>query len=198
MSNGACANPGPNLLPPLVDGFLQNPYLRMWPERYNALALAQLETLRRANSYRMRQYDAPQDKQAVIQPYDTWEGQIRCAVESWWWGTSFVAFSSEEGDLGASVDPNHNFLIRIRENCNNVGAMSDFVYAKTYSIFGSLFVPVLNSSPRPLPEGLLNVEIHNPTATARKCQLVFWIAEKCQIPESMLTECTNLGDSPCR
>jgi hypothetical protein len=166
-----------------------NPYTRYWAERYIPLALAQMETLRRANGYRTRQYDCPQDLEAIINPYDTWEGQIRMAVESWWWGTSFVAF---DPNTGASIDPAHNFLIRIRENCNGIGAMSDFCFAEMYSIYQTLSVPVLNSSPRPLVEGLLNVEIHNHSDTARKCQLVFWVAEKCKIPDTMFTECVNL------
>ena len=179
-----------NGLDPLVDGFLYNLYTRYWPERYIPLCLAGMDILRRAASYRIHKYVLPKSDSIIIQPRDTYEEQVSVVPGSFWWGTSFIAMDPV---TYASVAPAARFLIRITESCNDVGTMQDFTFAEMYSVFQSVNTPILNANIRPIVEpALLNVEIASVTDVPIPVQLVLYMAEPCQIPQGMYTECEGL------
>lgn len=166
-----------------VDGFTLNPTILLWPYAYTAGALAQMEVLRRANTYRPRIYAVPDDFNQPLDAYQTLEYQIKVAAGSYVWGVMFHQYSA--GWL--QQDPT-GVVVQITDACTGIPFYSEFAQPKGISGYDSTPYPGLASMPQLLTQprlilepGDINVELCNVGSTTQRCQLLIFTAEPCEV-----------------
>lgn len=169
------------LRPMIVDAFtyMASKDYRKFHYNFRALALEQMDTLRRARGYRARWYVVPDELNRSLAAYQTYEQQVRVTPGSYLWGWSYA-----EASL-AAVDPIAH--LRITEQATNIALMDDFVVGA--SVGGGntgaiIDAPFMLTEPRLVLEpGFLNVEMTNPSGTVSFPQLVLYLAEPCEYME---------------
>ena len=169
-----------NLLPNIVDGFSYNTMLQELPLRWEPMALAQMETLRRAVNYRARWYVVPDDLEPIA-AFDTIYYQVRTAGGAYLWGYRFANLTPD----GAPTD----LLIQATDSCTGIPLFQDFVSGGEAAVnsegaadFGARVNPIILTQPRLILEpGLVNVEIANKSAASATCQLLLMFSEPCRI-----------------
>ena len=167
---------------PLMDGFVYNTAIRYTAMNYYPIALAQLETLRRANLLRPRWFVLPDDQDTPIAAYQTMEYQVSVSPGSYLWAINAVTYDS-------SYDPitSDNILLQVTDSCTGVALFSDFATTRGMSTQPNAPVnplgypiPQLLAAPRLILEpGLVTVEIANRSAASIITQVVLFFAEPC-------------------
>lgn len=169
-----------------MDGFLFNPSIRYWPEQYMAGALAQMDTLRRANTYRPRAYAIPDDFNQPIPAYGTLEYQIKVAGGSYLWGMQFRQYSAAYAEQAPT-----NIVVQVTEACTGIAVSQEFYWPTGISEFsaapgllGGIPMPFVLPQPRLfVSPGDINVELSNLAAAQQLCQLTLYFAEPCEVVE---------------
>jgi hypothetical protein len=181
----------------IIDGFILNPAIYYLPYFYTAMALAQMETLRRANLYRARWYVAPADIQQTIAAYDTNEMQIVVTPGSWLWGLSY-----NEYDDAYAITAGNNSLIQITDSCTGVPLFHEYASGRGNTGYRNVtdyragVMPTLLTEPRCVVEpGLVNVEVANRSNAAIRAQLVLFFAEPCVVSGKVSDEQQVGGDN---
>jgi hypothetical protein len=155
-----------------VDGFTLDQGFRNMPFEYPALALGQIELLRKARNLRPKWYQFPTltgtNAFPSIGARGSYEKQIRVLSGSWLWAyTMFGAFS-----------------FQVTEQATN--RKYAFDYELTQTAVGGQFgaVPGVKSRLCMIGEpwlildpGLVNVELYDTTAALNMQELVLWFAE---------------------
>ena len=168
----------------VIDAFTLNPAIRYRPGYYIAHALASLDILRRANTYRPRWYILPDDENATIPAYQTLEYQLRVTPRSYVWGLICNQYNAGFGAINA-VD----VWLQITDSCSGIGFFSDFIQGRAFQSLQATvtdqrnaMLPHLLTQPRLILEpGLLAVELANTSAAAIRPQLVLFTAEPCEV-----------------
>lgn len=183
----------PLLLQSPIDAFVYNPAIRYRPYEYMGLALAGMDVLRRANTYRPKLYCVPDDFNQPIQAYETVEHQVRVTPNSYVWGLQCNQYSLADGGPGWAVIAGANVWIQITDSCNGLVYFSDFARGTAMQTLKGTPTdqrwqhhPHLLTQPRLVLEpGLLAVELANDSAANLRCQLIIFTAEPCEryIPE---------------
>lgn len=171
-------------LPGVVDAFTLNPSIRYRPGYYMPLALASLDVLRRANTWRPKLHTLPDDINMPIPAFETLEYQVRVVPGSYLWALVLNQYN----DAWASVNA-ADVWCQITDSCNGIPLFDDFISARSHSTLQNVatdarnaMLPHLLTQPRLILEpGLLNVELANTATVARRCQLVLFTAEPCEI-----------------
>jgi hypothetical protein len=165
-----------------ADGFTLNPAIRLWPYNYVAGALAQMDTLRRAATYRPRIYAVPDDYNQPLDGYETLEYQIKLASGSYIWGMMFRQYSAG----WAQQDPT-SVVIQLSEACTGVPFYSEFSQAQGLAFYtasplaSGIAMPHILTQPRIILEpGDVNVELCNLSSASQRCQLLIFTAEPCE------------------
>jgi len=174
-------------LPGIVDGFTLNPAIRYRPGYYMALALASMDVLRRANTYRPKIHVLPDDINQPIAAFETLEYQVRVVPNSYVWGLILNQYDAAWANVAAA-----DIWCKITDACNGIPFYEDFPGAAMLSTLQNVAtdarnacLPHLLTQPRLILEpGLLNVEIANTANATRRCQLVMFTAEPCEIGAS--------------
>lgn len=169
----------------LCDGFTLNPFTILAPYRYFAGALAQMEILRRAATYRSRWYAAPDDYNQPLQPYETFEMQVKVSAGSYLWGMRFISYDEN----WAQVSP-ANVVVQVTDVCTGIPLFREFAPTGGFSFYTAsgqqrgISIPHLMSQPRLFLEpGDVNVEMCNLGSTEQRCQLLLHFAEPCELVE---------------
>lgn len=173
---------------PVLDGFLYSLSMLYQPVVYRASALAQMEVLRRAKGYRVREYCVPDQERETIPAYSQLEQQINTMPGAYLWGLTFSAPFGETADNAGSI------FIQITDACTESPMFSDYTLASQFEAIPSSNTNGWNRRNPPLlaqplligPPALLDVEIYNTAAVAIRCQLVLLVAEPCLPPDEML------------
>jgi len=173
----------------IVDGFTMSASQLLGPQSTRALALGQMDTLRRASAMRSRHYIAPLSSDEPIKAYSQNEYQIGLTPGSYVWGLSFSIFAAEIA--------NAEFVhIQITDACTETGFFSDYVRGINFMTQGSLAsnffpsgafrAPCLLTQPRLIGDpAKLNVEIYNSSSADLHPQLLICVAEPCLEPDKM-------------
>jgi hypothetical protein len=149
------------------------------------LALASLDVLRRANTYRPKMHLLPDDINMPIAAFETLEYQVRVVPGSYVWGLILNQY-----DPATWVNVNAaDIWCQITDSCNGIKLFDDFISARSHSTLQNVatdarnaMLPHLLTHPRLVLEpGLLNVELANTATAARRCQLVIFTAEPCEV-----------------
>lgn len=178
---------------PIVDGFTYSASMLYLPTTYRVLALAQMEVLRRANSYRARQWCCPSSLQDPIAAYDQNEYQIQVTAGSYLWGLTFTAPSTLNEELENAASYAH---IQITDACTETPLFSDYVRGEILqpSTANTARNPLVLAQPLLIGEpGLLNVEIYNRADQELNCQLVLFFAEPKVTPQNITDELVRMG-----
>jgi hypothetical protein len=179
---------------PINDGFLYSLSMVYQPIVYRASALAQMEVLRRAVGYRVREYVVPNSGNNPIAAYSQLEQQVNTVAGAYLWGLTFSApFNASGNDPG-------NIYIQITDACTESPLFSDYVLASQFNAVAPSDANGWNRRNPPLlaqplligPPGLLDVELYNSASVAIKCQLVLLMAEPC-IPPKQVEELLRLS-----
>lgn len=162
---------------PVQDGFMYNTYLK--PNLYEFLAADQMDTLRRATSYRPKMVNLPDDFGRPIAAYDTFQYEASINPGSWIWGIALAEFSST-GVLLATG----NLSIRLTDACTGIPLFSDFMLSGGLSPYdpaedprGAQYPLVLPHPILVLEPGRILVEIANQGTSASYGQALLLIAE---------------------
>ena len=176
-------------LQPPIDAFIYNPSIRYRPYEYMGLALAGMDVLRRANTYRPRFYTVPDDFNQPIPAYETTEHQVRVTPNSYVWGLLLNQYSLSDWSVIAAA----NAWVQITDSCNGLTFFSDFPRGTLGQTLQNVATdqrnqrhPHLLTQPRLVLEpGLLAVEIANDSSVDLRCQLIIFTAEPCEryVPE---------------
>ena len=168
-----------------MDGFTLNPAIRYTPYDPNGALLAQMDTLRRANRYRLRIHVLPDDYNQPLQPYDTQQWQVQVDDGSYLWGVLFNQFDGNWNTVAPA-----NILWQITEACNGLTILSDFTGGQAWTGFMNpalgrgVMLPMLMTQPRLfLAPGNINVELSNVGTTTTNVQLSLYFAEPCVLVE---------------
>jgi hypothetical protein len=168
-----------------VDGFLYNPSIRYWPGQYMAGALAQMDTLRRANTYRPRAYAVPDDFNQPLPAYGTLEYQIKVAGGSYLWGMQFRQYSAAYAEQAPT-----SIVIQVTEACTGIPVCQEFYWPRgiseysTAGLEGGIPMPFVLPQPRLFTApGDINLELSNLSGSAQYCQLTLYFAEPCEMVE---------------
>ncbi len=154
-----------------IDGFLYSTTLRMLPSQYRANALAQIEVLRRARSYKGKVYVSPDNLVLPVAAYSQVETQSRMAPGTYIWGISIY------------VSATTNVKINITDKCTEIPLFSDYVLAalfkqQTTGISSTQRSPTILAQPRLIDApGQVNVEVYNGNAEALTVQVALYCAE---------------------
>ena len=177
-------------LPQILDGFSYNDQLIYQPNRYWPLALAELDTLRRAANLRPREWCVPDNFNQPIAGFDTFYYQISINGGSYLWGYNFVTLSAIAPGGAPAVTTATDMLIQLTDSCTEVPIFQDFASGGGCSTSGNArCFPILLTKPRLiLDPGLINVEIANRTPNAIVCQLRLRFAENCKIADECSRE----------
>jgi len=173
---------------PLVDGFTLSLSLVYQSTVFRASALAQMEVLRRAKGYRVRQYCVPDQERETIPAFSQVEQQINTMPGAYLWALSFSA-PFEETETNAS-----SIFVQITDACTESPMFSDYALASHFeALQGSNTNGWNRRNPsilaQPLligPPALLDVELYNRAAVDIRCQLVLFVAEPCLPPDQVL------------
>ena len=169
----------------ISDAFSLNPFTVAVPYVYYPGALAQMDTLRRANTYRPRWFTVPDDLNQPLQAYETLEYQIKATGGSYLWGMRFVQYS------GVWVQqPPTNVVVQITEACTGIELFREFAspagiafYTTGFSGRGMALPHILTQPRLFLEPGDINVEMCNLGGTEQNCQLTLYFAEPANIVE---------------
>ena len=175
-----------NPLPSIIDAFTLNPALRMRPGYFMASAVASLDVLRRANTYRPKWYVIPDDEHSTIPAYQTLEYQLRVTPRSYVWALILNQFAVVQPFAQMNAD---DVWVQITDTCNGIPFFSDFERGRAYQTLQATVTdqrnqmyPHLFTQPRLVLEpGLLAVELANTAAVAIRPQLVIFTAEPCEV-----------------
>jgi hypothetical protein len=175
-----------NGLPSIIDGFTLNPAIRYRPGYYMASALASMDVLRRANTYRPKWYVLPDDEHTPIPAYQTLEYQLRVTPRSYVWGMMINQFSVAAPFTQLNAD---DIWVEITDTCNGIPFFSDFVRGRGFQSLQNVatdernaMLPYLFTQPRLILEpGLLAVEMANTAAVAIRPQVILFSAEPCEV-----------------
>jgi hypothetical protein len=166
-----------------TDGFVLNPAIRLWPYNYTAGALSQMDTLRRAATYRPRIYSVPDDYNQPLAAYETLEYQIKVAEGSYIWGLLFRQFNT----LSQQVSPT-GIVIQLSDACTGIPFYSEFSQAQGLAFYNAsplasgISMPHILTQPRLLlAPGDVNVELCNINSDPVYCQLLIFTAEPCEM-----------------
>lgn len=169
----------------LADGFYYNPFTTLTPYSYYAGALSQMDTLRRANTYRPRWYCIPDDFNQPLQAYETLEYQIAVTGGSYLWGMRFIQYSPTWDQQAPA-----NVVIQISESCTGIELFREFMSPAgiafyTAGSFGRGFhLPHILTQPRLFLEpGNVDIEMCNLSGDTQNCQLTLYFAEPADIVE---------------
>jgi hypothetical protein len=173
-------------MPSIIDAFTYNPAIRWRPNWFYPTALAQMDILRRANTYRPKLTIMPDEYNSPVPAYETVEYQMRVTPNSYVWGLLANQFNPTA--LVPYTKVAITYLVQITDSCNGVPFFEDFVAALAFSgnpaftqDYRNMMYPHLFSSPRLVLEpGLLAVEIANRTSAAIYPQLLIFSAEPCE------------------
>jgi hypothetical protein len=174
-------------LPSVIDAFTLNPAIRYRPGYYMASALASMDVLRRANTYRPKWYILPDDEHAAIPAYQTLEYQLRVTPRSYVWGLIINQFVNEQGNLFQTNSD--DIWLEITDTCNGIPFFSDFVRGRGFQTLQNVatdernaMLPYLFTQPRLILEpGLLAVEMANTSNVAIQPQVILFTAEPCEV-----------------
>jgi hypothetical protein len=175
-----------NGLPSIIDAFTLNPAIRYRPGYYMASALASMDVLRRANTYRPKWYTLPDDEHATIPAYQTLEYQLRVTPRSYVWAMLVNQFGVALPYVQADAD---DIWVQITDTCNGIPFFGDFVRGRGFQTRQSnptdernTMLPYLFTQPRLILEpGLLAIEMANTAAVAIRPQLILFSAEPCEV-----------------
>ena len=175
---------------PLVDGFLYSMTMLYQPVVYRASALAQLEVLRRAQGYRVREYCVPDQglNDTTIPAFSQVEQQVNTMPGAYLWGLTFSAPFGEAENIA------ENIYIQITDACTESPMFSDYALASQFQATPSSDANGWNRRNPPLlaqplligPPALLDVEMYNSLGVAVTCQLVLLVAEPCLPPDEVM------------
>lgn len=169
-----------------VDGFTLDQGWRNMPFEYPALALGQLELLRKAANLRPKWYQFPTLDGSVSYPTigqrRQYERQIRVTAGSWLWGyTMFGAFSFNIMEQSTGRKFAFDFVLT-----QNAGAARFGVMPGTKYNIAMIGEPWLILEP-----GLVNVELYDTTGLAGQMQeLVLHFAEPVCAVEREVDQCS--------
>jgi hypothetical protein len=195
------ANPGNTgnadpMLKPIVDGFSYSLSRIPAAESYYQNCVANLDMLRRANGYRARWYNVPDDIDSPIPAFGQLEYQVRSQPGAYLWAIMFAltAAGGGEKDSAKATD----LFVQITDACTETPILSDYarasVYAENLAGTGTNRPPCLLSQPYLLGDpALVNVEIYNKASTTRLCQLVLLFAEPELPPNELADELQRAG-----
>ena len=173
---------------PVNDGFLYSLSMLYQPVVYRASALAQMEVLRRAVGYRVREYVVPNSGNNPIPAYSQYEQQVNTLPGAYLWGLTFSAPFADTAN-----DP-ENIYIQITDACTESPLFSDYTLASMFNAVAPSDANGWNRRNPPLlaqplligPPALLDVEMYNRGSAAITCQLVLLMAEPCLPPTEVL------------
>ena len=169
----------------IADAFSTNPITVAVPYVYYPGALAQMDTLRRANTYRPRWFCIPDDFNQPLQPYETLEYQIKATGGSYLWGMRFVQYSGVWGQQAPA-----QVVVQITEACTGIELFREFASPAGIAFYTTttegrgFALPHLLTQPRLFLEpGDINVEMCNLSGEVQNCQLILHFAEPANIVE---------------
>lgn len=175
---------------PIVDGFTISASMLYLPTTFRASALAELEVLRRAKSYRARQYAVPDDLEQPIRAYDQIEYQVASLAGSYLWGLIFSVLSTSNEDL-VSVAAAPGFIrIQITDACTETPLFSDYTYGTAF-VGATQGTNGATRNPKLIKPNLLgqpahlDVELYNQASVDITCQLLLLMAEPQLPPDEM-------------
>jgi hypothetical protein len=164
-----------------IDGLTLNPYTVVRPYDYHVSAMAQMDTLRRANTYRPRWYCVPDDFNQPIEAYGTLEYQIKVTAGSYLWGIKFAQFSATSTWITQAPT---GITLQITEACTGLELFSEFTHPAGFAFYtGSAQargwnMPHLLTQPRLFLEpGNIDIELCNLGSSTQRCQLILHFAE---------------------
>ncbi len=114
----------PGELPTIIDAFTLNPAIRNRPGYYMASALASMDVLRRANTYRPKWYVVPDEEHAILPRYQTLQYQVRVTPRSYIWGMLLNQYAVAIPQAITNAD---DVWCQITDTCNGIPFFSDFV-----------------------------------------------------------------------
>jgi hypothetical protein len=163
---------------PIVDGFTLSASMLYLPTSYRPSALRQMEVLRRASTYRNRQWAIPETLQQPIPAYSQLEYQLATQPGAYLWGLSFSAPAELNGELENAA----GFIrVQITDACTETPLFSD------PCMLASNLIPQTGPAlrnpfllPQPLLIGdpsKLDIELYNSADQDITCQLVLFLAE---------------------
>lgn len=157
---------------PIVDGFTYSLSRLPAASSYYENCIAQMEVLRRANGYKLRIYNVPDDFNSPIAGFGTLEYQVRTQPGAYLYAYLGSIINGEKADV----------LFQVTDACTETKLFSDFVLfssvAETTAGVGLNRPPCLLAQPFLVgPPGLMNVELSNRASTSRTCQLLLFFAE---------------------
>ena len=175
-----------NPLPSIIDAFTLNPALRPRPGYYMQSAVASMDVLRRANTYRPKWYVVPDDEHATIAAYQTLEYQLRVTPRSYVWALIVNQFGLAAPFVQTNAD---DVWVQITDTCNGIPFFSDFERGRGWQTRQASatdernqMFPYLFTQPRLILEpGLLAIELANTSAAAIRPQLIIFTAEPCEV-----------------
>lgn len=167
------------------DGFTINPFTVLKPYDYHAGALGQMDTLRRANTYRARIHAVPDDFNQPLQPYETLEYQVKVTGGSYLWGVRFAQYSGvwqQQAPGGVTM--------QITESCTGIELYREFTDPSGVAFYTAAtqkrgyHIPHLLTEPRLFLEpGGVTVELCNLGAGVQYCQILLHFAEPADLIE---------------
>lgn len=167
-----------------VDGFLYSTTLPLLPVQSRAQALAQMDILRKAGSYKCKMYGAPDTLVQSIPSHGQVETQIRMIPGTYIWGISVdVPVTDSTPDHTASPDQLGALTIQVTEAATELPLFADYIQAMLMSPgIPSLGLypraPFFLSPPRLIgPPGQINVEIYNDYTEVVIAQVCLFCAE---------------------
>ena len=166
---------------PLMDGFAYNTNIRFTASNYYAIALQQLNIIRRANLLRPRWYVVPTDQDQPVQGYQTVEYQVSVTPGSYLWAIGVLVYDGSYTPVSGD-----DILIQITDACSGIGLFNDFATGSGFQSEPNAPnnlgypIPQLLSGPRLILEpGLVSVEVANRSGTSITTQTVLYFAEPC-------------------
>ena len=177
---------------PVVDGFTHSLSMLYLPTVFRASVLAQMELLRRAKGYRVREYCIPDSLNNPIAAFGQVEQQINMLPGSYIWALTFSALTDEDDHFSPNTTYPAKMYIQLTDACTETPFFSDYAFATHFEALPNNTVswaqhnPHLLSQPRLIGiPGLVDVEIYNSNAVDVTCQLVVCVAEPSIPPPDM-------------
>ena len=169
-----------------TDGFAFNPAYWLNPYSYSAGALAQMEVLRRAATYRPRWYMVPDEINQPVPAYTTLEYGIKVTAGSYLWGWRFLQLNSRTWAQAAAT----GVVVQITEVCTGIPLMREFTEGSAFAQWNAspqargIILPSILTQPRLFLEpGDITVEICNLGSSPVDCCLLLHFAEPCELIE---------------
>lgn len=170
-----------------LDGFAFNPFTILKPYDYYSGALGQMDTLRRANTYRARIHAVPDDFNQPLQPFETLEYQVKVTGGSYLWGVRFVQYSPQWVQQPPSA-----ITLQITESCTGIELYREFTDPAAIAFYTAategrgFHLPHLLTEPRLFLEpGGVTVELCNMAIDLdpQYCQVLLHFAEPADLIE---------------